>query len=58
MLFQVIRYRYPYQLASPQCGLYFATYPLIGRSWYFNQAYTWLQSWELIPSVAGFVGLT
>jgi hypothetical protein len=35
-----------------------ATGSLIERSWYFNQAYTWLQPWEFNSSVAGFVGLT
>jgi hypothetical protein len=34
-----------------------ATGPLIGWSEYFISAYTWLQPWEFIPSIAGFVGL-
>ena len=38
--------------------LLIATDPLIGRSRYFNLAYTWLQPWAFIPSIAGFVGLT
>jgi hypothetical protein len=38
--------------------LLIATGSLIERSEYFDSAYTWLQPWEFIPSIAGFVGLT